>query len=177
MRVRFLFVLLAACGSDSASNTAPGSAEDAGGGAEAGVPGADAQPPVDAGSDASASDAPAPGCPRTPGDPNAPRKVVVSHPFGANAGDKAKTFELVDLAADGTMSHPATKVTFEMGTALDSPIVFTPDGAVGLVAQDDGSIGVFRLDASGTPTVVHAAFKQGFMHPESSWIRAARARG
>src|SRR5689334_22847548 len=117
MRIRFLLVsgvLLWACGSDSSNNDSNGSTDDAGGGAEASGPGADAQPPADAGSDVTPlPDAPAdapPGCTRTPSDPNATRKVVVSHPFGVNAGDKAKLFEIVDLAADGTMSHPATKV-------------------------------------------------------------------
>ena len=42
------------------------------------------------------------------------------------------------------------------------PIVFTPDGEIGLVSQDDGSIGVFRLPPGGPPHVIHAAFKQGF---------------
>jgi DNA-binding beta-propeller fold protein YncE len=53
-------------------------------------------------------------------------------------------------------------VTFKMGTALDRPIVYTPDGEIGLVAQDDGSVGVFRLSAGKAPTVVHAAFKGSF---------------
>jgi hypothetical protein len=41
-------------------------------------------------------------------------------------------------------------------------IVFTPDGEVGLVAQEDGTIGVFLLAADGTPTVVEAGFAGSF---------------
>jgi DNA-binding beta-propeller fold protein YncE len=77
-------------------------------------------------------------------------------------GDEATAFEVLDLAPDGTMTRPAQRVTFQMGTALASPIVFTPDGAVGLVAQDDGSVGSFRFDAAGSPTVVQAAYRNGF---------------
>jgi hypothetical protein len=100
------------------------------------------------------------GCTRTPGEPDRARRVVVSHPFGQPAGTKAKLFEVLDLGATGTLAK--TGVTFSMGTALSAPIRFTPDGAIGLVAQDDGSIGVFRFDGAGMPVVVHAAFKGGF---------------
>lgn len=102
------------------------------------------------------------GCPRMTAAADRARKVVVSHPFDADGG-KTTAYQVVDLAADGTLSRPSTPVTFAMGTALAAPIVFTPDGEVGLVAQDDGSIGVFRLPAGGgAPVVVHAAFKGAF---------------
>ncbi|MDB4935656.1 MAG: hypothetical protein JWP87_2628 [Labilithrix sp.] len=101
------------------------------------------------------------GCVRTIAAADRPRKVVVSHPFVAS-GMKGKEYEVLDLAVDGTLTRPTTPVTFAMGTALNAPIVFTPDGEVGLVAQDDGSIGVFRLPANGAPAVVHAAFQGGF---------------
>jgi hypothetical protein len=87
--------------------------------------------------------------------------VVISHPFGADAGAKATEFEVLDLTADGTLSRPSPAVTFSMGTALDAPIVFTPDGEIGLVAQDDGTVGIFRLGASG-PVVIDPAFKAGY---------------
>jgi DNA-binding beta-propeller fold protein YncE len=130
----------------------------------------EAQPSGDAGTDV-ASDAPAdvatdapadapPGCVRTPAAADRARKLVASHPYDASAA-KAKVFEVLDLSATGTLSRPSTPVTFQMGVAFDTPIVFTSDGAVGLVAQDDGTIGVFRLDASG-PVVVHAAYKGDF---------------
>jgi hypothetical protein len=142
----------------------------------AGCSGSDAgqAAPTDAGaSDADvaaetpASDAPdtpdaAPvGCPRTAAAAERARKVVVSHPFSSGTA-KATQYEVLDLAVDGTLTRPATPVTFSMGTGFEGPIVFTPDGAIGLAAQDDGSVGVFRLDAAGAPTVVHAAFREGF---------------
>ena len=99
-------------------------------------------------------------CPRLPGDPNAARKVVVSHPFTAVAGTKGKTYEVLDLSPAGTLAR--ANLTFEMGPAFSGPIAFTPDGKVGLIAQDDGSVGVFRFDAAGVPAVVHAAFMGGF---------------
>jgi len=46
-----------------------------------------------------------------------------------------------------------------MGRAVDGRIAFTPDGKVGIVAQDDGSLGVFRVNSStGGVDVVHAGF-------------------
>jgi hypothetical protein len=41
-------------------------------------------------------------------------------------------------------------------------IAFTPDGKIGMVAQDNGTLGVFALDADGTPTVIDAGFDGGF---------------
>ncbi|HEY7955929.1 MAG TPA: hypothetical protein VII38_11585 [Polyangia bacterium] len=137
------FLLLAACNSHS---TAP-----LDGGADGSIA-FDAA--IDAAPDAGSV------CPRLPGDPNAPRKVVVSHPFTDTAGVKGTTFEVLDLSAAGALTRE--NVTFQMGAAFYGPIVFTPDGKVGLVAQDDGSVGVFRFDASGNPVVVHAAFRDGF---------------
>jgi hypothetical protein len=101
------------------------------------------------------------GCPRIAAAAERARKVVVSHPFGSGTA-KATQYEVLDLAADGTLTRPATPVTFSMGTGFEGAIVFTPDGSIGLAAQDDGSIGAFRLDATGAPTVVHAAFRDGF---------------
>jgi hypothetical protein len=101
------------------------------------------------------------GCVRVPAAADRARKVVISHPF-LEAGSKAKDFEVLDLSPDGVLTRPTVPVTFTMGTALEAPVIFTPDGAVGLVAQDDGSIGVFRLPAVGPPVVVHAAFDGGF---------------
>jgi hypothetical protein len=88
------------------------------------------------------------------------RTVLISHPFDA-AGDAASLFEVLSLAVDGTLTRPTPNVTFSMGPASTSSIVFTPDGKVALVAQDDGTVGVVRFDASG-PVVVHAAFKGPF---------------
>lgn len=126
--------------------------------------GADSPSSIDGGAnDASPeADAPSNACPRNPAPADRARKVVVSHPFGVVAGEKAKLFEVLDLSASGTLTRPSVPVTFSMGTALNAPIVFTPDGEIALVAQDDGSIGVVRIAANGAPEVIHAAYKQGF---------------
>ncbi|MDB4941970.1 MAG: hypothetical protein JWP97_1504 [Labilithrix sp.] len=145
-------LLAAACSSSDAAVAASD-----GGTSDAATSGPDA-----AASDAASNDGGGAGCARTPAPENRARKVVLSHPFLAS-GDKANDFEVIDLAADGTLSRPATPVKFQMGVAIDAPIVFTPDGEIGLVPQDDGTIGVFRLPAGGgAPVVVQAAFDGGF---------------
>jgi hypothetical protein len=88
------------------------------------------------------------------------RTVLISHPFD-DSGNAASIFEVLSLATDGTLTRPTPNVTFSMGPASTSSIVFTPDGKVALVAQDDGTVGVVRFDSSG-PVVVHAAFKGPF---------------
>lgn len=154
MRTRFFsigLVLLAACGSDGGGAT-PAQATDGGDPVDGG-----ALPSPDASSDAGV-DAPA-SCPRALKPADRARKVVISHPFKAS-GVKGTGFEVLDLSAAGALSK--TNVTFDMGTANESPIAFTPDGLVGLVAQDDGTIGAFAFDDAGNVRVVHAKFKGAF---------------
>ncbi len=163
---------LACGGSDGSAND--GASPDAGAAEGSAIdapttpPGDGGGPPLDAPNtnDApAANDAPADGpslgCPRAPAAADRPRRVVVSHPFAVDGG-KATLFEVLSLSQAGTLTRPAAPVTFQMGTALDAPIVFTPDGEIGLVSQDDGSIGVFKLPATGAPTVIHAAFAGNF---------------
>jgi DNA-binding beta-propeller fold protein YncE len=115
---------------------------------------------VDAASAIDAAPSPdASGCPRAPAAADRPRKVVVSHPYTAG-GAPATRYRVLDLAENGVLTTTAT--SFEMGRSFSGEIVFTPDGEIGLVAQDDGSLGVFRFDAGGLPQVVHAAFTGGF---------------
>ena len=110
------------------------------------------------GSDASAAvDAAPTGCPRTPAAADRERVVVISHPYDAS-GAKAPTYELLALGTDGTLTQTGT--TFEMGRSLDARIHFTPDGAIGMVAQEDGTLGVFRLDGT-TPTVIDSGYDAG----------------
>ncbi len=99
------------------------------------------------------------GCARTPSPDDGPRRLVISHPFLAN-GERSNVFEVLDVSPEGALSRPGRQ--FEMGNAVSGSIQFTPDGEVGLVALDDGKIGVFRLDAAGHPTVVHEGFKGAF---------------
>ena len=143
------------CGS-STRDDAPATG-DAGVSSDANGPGVDSA----TAQDAAAGDGGG-GCPRVLAPADRARKVVVSHPFKAS-GEKALDFEVLDLSAAGVLTRPTTPVTFAMGTALETPIVFTPDGEVGLVSQDDGSIGVFRFPTGGgAPVVVHAAFQGDF---------------
>ncbi len=93
------------------------------------------------------------------GDPNRDRFVVISHPYGAD-GSPASTFEVLALASDGELSRTGT--TFELGRATFGEVVFTPNGRFGMVAQDDGSVGVLELDDAGQVTVVDAAFAGEF---------------
>lgn len=125
----------------------------------AGDGGADAQradgaPVGDAGGDVGIQP-----CPRSPGPDDKPRFVVVSHPF-AGAGQKATDFEVLALSSDGELSSTGTH--FSLGVAVDGEIAFTPDGEIGVVAQDDGSLGVFRVNAGGTIEVIHTAFSGSF---------------
>lgn len=132
-----MLVALAACGGGGGASTIDG-----GGQTDAAV----------------GPDGPA-GCARTPAAADRTRYVVVAHPFDA-AGAKANAFEVLELSTTGQLSRPNR--TFELGNAFAGTIAFTPDGEVGLVAQEDGTVGVFRLDAAGTPTVVHAGFAGSF---------------
>ncbi|MGH7282544.1 MAG: hypothetical protein ACRELY_13540, partial [Polyangiaceae bacterium] len=142
-------IVVQACGSDDATSPQDGGevADDSDGNVK----------PGDAGrTDATVGDGGT--CDRTPSPDDHVRNVVVSHPFD-EGGNKTNVFELLTLDTSGTLTRTGT--FFDMGTALDSNIVFTPDGKVALVAQDDGSIGVVRFDASG-PVVVLAAFTGPF---------------
>ncbi len=89
------------------------------------------------------------------------RRLVVSHPFPADGGSKDNRFEVFTVAADGVLT--ATGTEFRMGVAGDytSPIIFTTDGRIGFVAQEDGTIGVFRFEGPNV-VVVNAAFDGNF---------------
>ncbi|HEY5921900.1 MAG TPA: hypothetical protein VIV11_09535 [Kofleriaceae bacterium] len=96
---------------------------------------------------------------REPGPADRVRHVVVAHPFDA-AGMKANAWEVLDLSAAGELSRPNR--TFTMGRAFMGEVAFTPDGKLGIAAQEDGSLGIFKLDDVGVPTVLHASFKGDF---------------
>jgi len=95
--------------------------------------------------------------------PDGAHHLVVSKPYTA-ASDPAPTYEVLTIAADGTLTRPATPVTFAMHRTSFGSIAFTPDGKVGLVAQEDGTLGVFALAADGTPSVVAASFGMGMFY-------------
>jgi hypothetical protein len=85
--------------------------------------------------------------------------VVVSHPYDAGGG-QANDWEVLELSAGGAFSRPGHH--FTMGRADVGEVTFTPDGTVGIAVQDDGSLGVFTLDAAGTPAVTAAKLMGGF---------------
>ncbi|AKV01842.1 hypothetical protein AKJ09_08505 [Labilithrix luteola] len=150
-----LFGGLAACGDDS-SSPSNAATDDSDAGPDDGSKGG-GKP--DSGGSKSDGGPSATTCPRSLAPADRARKAVVSHPFVEGGGAKANVFEVLDYSEEGTFSQP--KQTFTMGPAY-SEIVFTPDGKVGIVAQDDGTLGVFTFDDTGTVRVVHEAFKGQF---------------
>ncbi len=158
--VLYTLVLLAACGGGDAS--APDAAVDA----------------------EVTADAPS-GCMRTPAAPDRARFVVISHPFDS-AGAAAPVFEVLDLSPTGALTRPQLPRTFSLAKrASFGTIEFTPDGEVGLVALENGHLGVFRLDAVGAPTVVQAGFAGSFYadrividpRGDRAWIVDGNTRG
>ncbi len=125
--------LLAACGGDPAAPD--GGVPDGGGGPDALT-----------------------GCPRWPTDADVSRPVVISHPY-TDGGDSSDEWELLRLSTSGDLS--ATGTTFTMGRATGGEVVFTPDGRIGLVAQEDGTVGAFVVEGNSV-TVLEAGFDPGF---------------
>src|SRR5687768_4007220 len=93
-------------------------------------------------------------CPRIPAAADRERFVIVSHPYDASS-QASNAWEVLRLDATGVLSSSAV-TTFTMGRAFDGEIAFTPDGEVGVVAQEDGTVGAFRIDSTGAVTVVHS---------------------
>lgn len=98
-------------------------------------------------------------CERVPAAADRTRYMVVSHPFDAQ-GQGAGRFEVLEVSRGGKVSRPNR--TFALGSAPSGDIVFTPDGKVGVVPLQGGTLGVFSLDDHGVPTVVHASFAGSF---------------
>jgi hypothetical protein len=96
-------------------------------------------------------------CPRLPGPDDYTRKVVVARPYNAS-GQKASVFSVLTLPVSGKLAD--TGQTFSLGSRASSgEIVFTPDGEVGLVALENGTVGVFTFDAAGQVQVIHPALQ------------------
>jgi hypothetical protein len=101
----------------------------------------------------------APACARTPKPADRTRRVVISLPYDA-AGAKANQWEVLDLSPTGELSRPGR--TFTMGRSTGGELAFTADGEIGLAVQEDGSLGVFRIDDAGVPTVITAKLDAPF---------------
>lgn len=148
--------ITSACGSSSDESSAPTSPlTDSG----APTPNADGAVRADAAAEL--------GCPRTANTTDRVRKVVVSHPSDGNAA-KAKDYEVLELGVDGNLTRNGPR--FSMGRNFDAPIVFSPDGVVGIAVQDDdGSLGIFRIEAGASaPVVVNPSF--GKEHFYADWL-------
>jgi hypothetical protein len=96
------------------------------------------------------------GCQRAAAEGDRLRHAVVSHPY-AEDGSPASGWEVLSMTAAGDVA--ATGTRFEMGRATGGNVAFTPDGAVGAVAQEDGSLGVFALSESGEVDVLDAGWR------------------
>ena len=116
-----------------------------------------APPPADMAVPPGMDMAPKPDC-RTLAPADRLRRVVISLPYDDDA-NRAEVYGVLPLAEDGTLGAVAAR--FQMGRAFGGPIRFTPDGSLGFVAQEDGSVGVFRLSPDGTPQVIEAHYTAG----------------
>lgn len=141
--------LCLACGDDSPTGGAGGGGTSAEGGGNVSAGGTGGT--SDGGSPAGGSGGAGGGatCARELGPADAARAVVVGHLFAS-----PPDYERLSLAPGGALSPTGTR--FEMGKPTDHEIAFTPDGELGFAAQDDGSIGVFRIEADGSVTVLEA---------------------
>lgn len=95
------------------------------------------------------------GCVREPAAAERVRHAVVSHPYSQD-GSPATGWEVLALDTGGELT--ATGTTFSMGRATGGSVAFTPDGAVGVAAQEDGSLGVFTLSPGGEVEVVETGW-------------------
>ncbi|MGC4117887.1 MAG: hypothetical protein QM765_25740 [Myxococcales bacterium] len=101
-------------------------------------------------------------CPREPAAADRTRYVVVARPYDTE-GMSAPKFEVLELSATGTLTQFDPPRLFDLGARTPFGVIaFTPDGKIGLVAMDNGDLGVFSLDDSGNPTVIHASFDGAF---------------
>ncbi|MFT7520681.1 MAG: hypothetical protein ACI9MC_002832 [Kiritimatiellia bacterium] len=99
-------------------------------------------------------------CHTVPMSPVAPRHLVVAQPYNADFS-QSQLWHVFQVLADGELARTDT---FEMGRAFSGAVRFTPDGQIGAVPQDDGTIGLFSLDAKGIATVISAGFGEGAVY-------------
>ncbi|MBT9554550.1 MAG: hypothetical protein IV100_00920 [Myxococcales bacterium] len=88
--------------------------------------------------------------------PSHPRHVVLSMPYD-QASQKADVWQLRPLLEGGALGEPTA--TFEMGRATFGVVSFRADGAVGAVAQENGSIGIFSVADDGSVEVIAPKFE------------------
>lgn len=94
---------------------------------------------------------------RTTPDQDGDRAVIISRPYDANGGQQ-DSYELLMLSTQGILTETGER--FDMGRSSSGVIQFTPDGKIGVVRQEDGSLGIFSVDAgTRTVSVIDPAFK------------------
>jgi hypothetical protein len=159
-------LLLLACGDD----TGPGGSGGDGGGStssQAGGGGVGGQGAVGgAGGGVSTGGGGAEGCYDELPPADRDRFVVVGHPYD-DATDPDGSYEVLRLSAAGALTSTGTR--FFMGPPADHRIVFTPNGEVGFAVQDDGTIGVFSIDATGAVTVLDEGVSGDFYAGNVRW--------
>lgn len=149
--------LAVACGDDGGGGGPSTSGGSGGTGSSSGGSANDSGSGGNAGSTGGTSDGGA--CVRVPRSADAPRKVVISHPYDANQ-QKSDLYEVLALDAKGKLEK--TGKTFQLGRSTYGEIVFTPDGELGFVATEEGKIGSFRVEPSGDISVLNPGFAGGF---------------
>jgi hypothetical protein len=98
-------------------------------------------------------------CPRDPAPADRDRSVVVSKPYDQDS-NQAPTYQVLGLSTGGVLS--VTDEVFEMRRTTYGTIEFLADGEIGVVAQADGSVGMFRVDDAGSVTVLDPGFGGDF---------------
>ena len=84
---------------------------------------------------------------------DAPRTVLLAHPYGPNGSDCGRFVEVLKLGTDGKLTTTGTQLDVD---PCPKRIVFSPDGRLVLIASYDDhvaphpmSVKVFRHDAAG----------------------------
>lgn len=95
-------------------------------------------------------DAPWQGCRAEPPPADRDRVVLVSHPFAPGGGTE---WAVLSLSVAGELEDTGQRL--EAGNAPWGEVVFTPDGAIALAANDNGTISVFSVE-DGEVSVVEA---------------------
>lgn len=98
-------------------------------------------------------------CHAEPGPADGERFIVVAKPYDAD-GLQAPRYAVHALSQTGEIANASFE--FDMGRAFAGRIAFTLDGQFGFTAQDDGTVGVFRLAEDGTPEVLESGFEGEF---------------
>ena len=102
---------------------------------------------------------PAEGCRAEPQAADRDRLLMVAYPYGSD-GSQAQAWAVFTLDSDGELTDSGTRV--DMGRGYGGHVAFTPDGSLGMVAQDDGSLGVFEVLEADEVRVVHARLEGDF---------------